>query len=87
MNNNNRDKLIKNIKNICRELTNEYNEFIFLGNILNDNNKHVTRRRLNSLRRERDSLFMQVFEDTTVLYYPEWIINESIRHNNNYHFR
>jgi hypothetical protein len=86
MNNNDRDRLIKNIENVCYTLTNEYNEYNYLRNLLNNNNKHITRQSLNALRRKRDSLFIQVFEDTTVLYYPKWIINESIRHNS-YYFR
>jgi hypothetical protein len=86
MDNNERDRLIKNIVNVCQTLTNEYNEFKYLRDILNNNNKYVTRRRLNALRRERDNLFIQVFDDTTVLYYPKWIVNESIRHNY-YHIR
>mgnify|MGYP003964232663 CR=1 FL=1 len=86
MNNNDRDRLIKNIENVCHTLTNEYNEYKYLRNLLNNNNKHITRQSLNALRRKRDSLFIQVFEDTTMLYYPKWIINESIRHNS-YYFR
>ena len=81
MNNDTRKQLIKDIDYICEKIKIEYDEFIYLRNILNDRNSSTMRRSLNSLRKEREKLLMRVFNDTSILYYPKWIVNESIRQN------